>query len=142
MAKAPKRPKLDLDQLATKRVTKTALEDILGTLYEKGLLDKRVNRKAITIAVASHSSIVTPFGKVVQTLNIDGCTDHIEYIHPAALLWYLCTVSEPFAKMACDSMIDAQKTGGSGDLRFIMYQDGVVPGNPFRPDKARKVEGW
>ena len=27
-------------------------------------------------------------------------------------------------------------------LTYVLYQDGVVPGNPFRPDKARKVEAW
>jgi len=31
---------------------------------------------------------------------------------------------------------------GDRGLRYVLYEDAVVPGNPFRPDKARKVEAF
>ena len=64
--------------------------------------------------------------------------DQWHAIDPAALLYYLCTVSEQFAEL----MSDTVKAAGGRCLKWILYQDGVIPGNPFRPEKARKVEAW
>ena len=44
----------------------------------------------------------------------------------------------PFAELLHNTVVEA----GDAGLQYVLYQDAVVPGNPFRPDKARKVEAW
>ena len=39
-------------------------------------------------------------------------------------------------------MKDVIDSAAGAPLTYVLYQDGVVPENPFRPDKARKVEAW
>lgn len=133
---APK--SLRLDKLVQHRVTKAGLVAILQTLHDQGLLEKRYTIKQVRKEVTGHAKVQTPFGKVIQTFRIGGVDQVFEAINPGALLWYLCKISVPFAELIQETVV----TAGDAGLTYVLYQDGVVPGNPFRPDKARKVEAW
>ena len=133
----PSVPAATLQNMATKRVTKSGIEHILTVLYNDGLLNAQVNRHEIGRAVACHASVDTPHGPVIQHLDVDADMK-IECCHPSALLHYLCTISDSFADMCKQTVINA----GDAPLRYVAYNDGVVPGNPFRPEKGRKVESW
>ena len=88
-----------LDSLATHRVTKTGLCAILQSLHDQGLLKHRIHRGHVRREIQSHAKVDTPFGTVIKPLAIDGCTEKLEIIDPCALLWYLCTISPPFAQL-------------------------------------------
>ena len=124
-----------LAELGTHRITKSAMAHVFETLHAQGLLAKRVTRRNIQHAVAEHASVPTPWGPVVQPL--EGCPP-AECCPPAALMYYMCTISASFAD-CCKRAVDA---AGDEPLRYIAYNDGVTPGNPFRPERGRKVETW
>ena len=126
-----------LGELANHRITKSAIAHVFETLHANGLLDERVHRRHIARAVAAHAAVRTPFGSVVQSLEVD-INLAVDYICPAALLWYMCTISTSFAD-CCKSAVDR---AGNDPLRYVAYNDGIVPGNPFRHEGGRKVEAW
>ena len=64
-------PEDTLQRMSTKRCTKSGIEQILTVLYNDGLLNAQVNRHEIGRAVASHASVDTPFGPVIQHLDVD-----------------------------------------------------------------------
>ena len=79
---------MPLAAMSTRRVTKSAIADVLEVLHEKGMLDVRVTRQCITRDVKTHASVVTPYGPVVQKLDV-GIDINVECCPPAALLYYL-----------------------------------------------------
>jgi hypothetical protein len=101
-------------------------------LMESRETERRLKRK-IQEATESHSKVVTPYGPVVQQVALangmmwDVC-------HPFAFLWYLSSISTCFAQV----MKDCMKSGAI--LRLVIYVDGLVPGNPFRPEASRKLQ--
>ena len=127
----------DLSHMSAARVTKSGVHHILSYLHTRGFLEDAVPRNRISRAVAHHSSIETPYGTVVQPFHV-GIEQPVECCHPAALLYYMCTISATFADLCKRTVMLA----GDTPLRYIAYNDGVVPGNPFRPEKGRKVEAW
>ena len=126
-----------LGELANHRITKSAIAHVFETLHANGLLEGRVHRRHISRAVAAHAAVPTPFGPVVQSLEV-GSGLNVDYICPAALLWYMCTISTSFA----DCCKCAVARAGDDPLRYVAYNDGIVPGNPFRHKGGRKVEAW
>ena len=131
----PGSKQIRLEALMKGRMTKTALVSVLQDLHQAGLLEQRFNIKQVRKAVRAHSTAQTPYGSVIKRFEFDA---RFEYIDPAALLYYLCTVSDQFAEMIAETV----NQSGGRCLKWVLYQDGVIPGNPFRPDKARKVEAW
>ena len=112
-----------LGELANHRITKSAIANVFETLHAKGLLDIRVHRRHIARAVAAHAAVTTPFGLVVQSLEVgNGLT--VDYICPAALMWYMCTISTSFAD-CCKGAVDR---AGNDPLRYVAYSDRIVPG--------------
>ena len=131
--------KARLDVLATHKVTKSGLVAILQSLNDAGLLNERYTLRQVTKAVSNHANTDTPYGKLVKPLSLGDVTPHrIEYICPCALLWYLCSISPAFGIIIKESI----EAAGGATLNLVLYNDGVVPGNPFRPEKARKIEAF
>jgi len=91
---------------------------------------------AITRSIASYADFQTPHGRVVQTMQIGSLA--LEYIHPAALLFYLCSISSGFRTI----MEKANAVAGHEPCRIVLYSDAATPGNVFRPDKGRKFEAF
>ena len=80
---------------ATTTSSKTALAKTLRVLQEEGLLNDNLlgssvgnERRCLGAAVAAHANSITPYGLVVQSMDIgDGVM--WDFIHPFALIYYL-----------------------------------------------------
>ena len=121
------------------RHTKTSTIQMLMELQSSGALagesTERELRRQMQHATEAHANAMTPYGKVVQGIRLDSSKLKTwEICHPFALLWYLTSISVNFADMM-------RKCTTSGrPLRLVVYVDGLIPGNPFRPEKSRKLE--
>jgi len=142
MAEPPraKRLRLDSELLSLPGCTKNALAEILTRLHASGLLvsgvgggSARAVRRALTQASTHHSAKVTPYGPVVQQLDL-GTEGPIDYVNPFAYLYYLSSICHAFGDMLVGCM------RGIEPLRLVIYIDEICPGNPLRPDKGRTTE--
>jgi hypothetical protein len=117
--------------------------NVLTTLSEQGLLkgfeDYRNDaslKRQLTEASTHHSNTHTPYGPLVQTMDIGVKVKdmhHWEFLHPMAYLHHLCYISPSFAAVMRSIHTDGQP------LRIVIFADGLVPGNPFRPEKSRSL---
>ena len=142
------RPKLSIDssvgrELVAKGHTKKSIVDTLKTLADAGMIKDiegdaadltSLKRKLMEMS-AEHGNADTPYGKVIQRIKLDApSATYWEYMNPFAFLYYLNSLSASFASMMrsiCD---------GATPLRIVIYADGLVPGNPFRPEASRKLQ--
>ena len=92
-------------------------------------------RRVLQQAAEDHSKAKTPYGPLVQKLDVPGMDEPMEYCHPAAYFRYMSTLNAAFGNI----MIACIRQGHK--LTVIMYLDELIPGNPFRQDKARKMWG-
>jgi len=124
--------------------TKVGLASTLATLHKAGLIKdeagldaatERSIKQKLTDASTNHSKAQTPYGPLVQTIDLgaEGAS-HWEYVHPLGYLWYLAQLSTGFADVMRNCTVDGRP------LRIIIYADGLVPGNPFRPEASRKMQ--
>jgi hypothetical protein len=97
-------------------------------------LHKGSIRRKMHVAIGQHGLADTPYGKVVQSMDLPGF-GRWKFCHPAALLWYLCTLSLGFFVMVRDA---AASNGGR--LNIVIYIDELCPGNPFRPERSRTLQ--
>ncbi len=123
-------------ELLSTGVTKTALVKIVESLHKSGHLKVTLTRDQVKRQIQSHATFVTPHGLVVQKMDIGGHT--VEYIHPAALIYYLCAISAGFRTV----MSNAVAAAAPGPCNIVLYSDAATPGNVFRPDKGRKFEAF
>ena len=127
--------------------TKSALARTLVALQEDGVLHEDVLRSSSGVtsvrhlrrtlhdASASHAAARTPYGSVVQSLQLetDGGSFAWHFLHPAAMLYYICLTIPRFAQFLKSSL-------ASGQGRVVIYADEIRPGNVLRPDKGRAVQ--
>ncbi len=76
------------------------------------------------------------YGPLHDTLDVqtgDGAPTTIDYINPFALLAEAASRSLGFFRLLQHCVGEAP----DGVLRFILYHDGVTPGNNLRPDLGR-----
>ena len=118
--------------------TKASLATTLYTLQEEGYLNgvDRISQRAwvreVSKAGSDHANAQTPYGKLVQRMFISNAIGYIEYISPFAFLWYLASLSSSFAGI--------MEAVSNRTCDIVLYVDGLTPGNPFRPEKARHVQ--
>ena len=148
-----KRVKIVAELVSIHGVSKTGLSKTLKALYDRGLLTDALTdapseygymrqvQKAFDLdALHKH----TPYGTMLceMELPIEGNTrsksrpKSMWYINPFALLFTICTVSSPFFAL----LKDAVGPSGIGDLRIILYFDGINPGNPLAPNPQRLLQ--
>lgn len=141
MADRAKRLKITAACLATSKCTKAALTNILQTLHDEGVLDNGLGvgtthtiRKEIRQAQEQHGFSDTPYGKVVQSMDLPfNALRKWDYCHPWALLYHLSRI--------CESFSDLMWTlRDKSTLNIILYIDEVVPGNVLRHDKGRTLQ--
>ena len=127
--------RLDLIQCTTN----TGLCQALQALYGAGELEQGLVfnlRKQLTKAKKMHSDAKTPYGRVVQTLDIPSKSlPHWEICHPLAFIHYLCMLSSPFFEILRSCL-----AASSGILQVIIYIDEICPGNALRHDKGRTLQ--
>ena len=124
--------------------TLTGLVDAMTALSRAGELrpstlgfKPRQLRQELTKAKKLHSQARTPYGTVVQTVDVPS-EKHPkwEICHPLAMLHYLATLSTAFF----DLMSQVVAAAPLGVLRLVLYIDEVCPGNPLRHDKGRTLQ--
>lgn len=147
-APAAKRPAASiLNDVAVQRAlvqcgTKKGLVDCISALSQRGwLTDTTVHEhsktlhKKLALAEGDHASARTPYGPVVQQMQLPlESLPQWDYCHPMALVYYLCSISQAFAgiMMSCSVPTVA--------MRIIIYIDEICPGNPLRPEKSRTLQ--
>ena len=129
--------------LLAKSLTKTSLANTLQTLSDAGVLrdadgenlDVATMKRSLTQVARIHANTQTPcYGPLVQHIDL-GIPDMPvwEYMNPFAWLHYLSSVSTPFALLMRSLCVDGRP------LRIVLYADGLVPMNPFRPEASRTL---
>lgn len=120
--------------------TKTGMCNALATLQSAGLLctddSVRKLRRTLEEATVQHGRQMTPYGTVIQQvdLRIPGIGPW-EYCNPLAYLRYISGLNDDFGEVM-KSCIEPGKP-----LTVILYMDELCPGNPYRPEKGRKLQG-
>ena len=120
--------------------TKLELAQTLVDLHANGMLnhDGNVNlttmRRHLRLAGERHTTAKTPYGPVIQSLDLGPSLRAWEYCNPFAYLWYSCTLSPAFAAIMRDCCIDGRP------CPLIIYVDEVEPGNPFRHERTRTLQ--
>ena len=122
------------------RQIKASTVKMLLDLQASGALDGDDNetslRKKLKEDTERHSKVVTEYGPMVQQIEI-GTSKLAKWdvCDPCAFLYYMSSISMPF----CSVMRTCVQKAGSMPLRLVIFMDEMVPGNPFRPDKGRKL---
>lgn len=135
-----KRPRTDVNTrtslLSTSKQTKTALLSTLQSLKDHGMLDVDVSRGDLKRAAEHHANQQTPYGAVVQKIELNAPRlKYLDIVHPFAFLYYLTKISAHFAQLMYECCRD-----NVNPLRLIVYADEMTPGNPFRPEKTRTLQ--
>ena len=141
------RRKVEREIVATGNVSRGALVECLVRFRDAGMLseawaddgDTRSSlRKEVENAVGEHARAKTPYGPVVQTmdLGVPGLREW-EYVSPFAYLHRLSSIGPAFASM----MKDCIMKDPTAPLRLIVYIDEIQPGNPLRPGPGRNTQG-
>ena len=106
----------------------------LQILQDAGALptedSRRKTRSIMQRAAEDHTKKITPYGPVVRL--IDAPHGKWKLCEPRAYMRYLSTLHEAYGTTmkACTS---------EHRLTIVLYLDELIPGNPFRQDKARKL---
>ena len=134
-----KRPRMDpalARQLAAhSNQTKSSLVDTLAHLNTLGLLEQGVTKRQLRHATEHHAKHQNEYGKVVERIQLDAPgLKYLDVVNPFAFMHYLCSISTHFA----DMMHTCCKPGRP--LRLVIYNDGMNPGNPFRPEKSGPLQ--
>ena len=130
---APGDKRIRLESLMGGRMSKTALVSILQDLHTAGLLAQRYNIKQVRRAVHAHAGAQTPFAQSSSRSSLKNQLNILIHLHCCGT----CVLCQ--ASLLTFVQRTVQASNGAC-LKWVLYQDGVVPGNLFRPDKARKVE--
>ena len=125
---------------ATSQASKAGIARVLNALQSANVLTDieigksvRSERYQLQKAVHRHAKADTPYGCVVQSMDI-GLDRPWEFIHPFALIYYLSSISKSFSSFFHDAVVHAH-----GKLRLLVYADEFTPGNPNRIDQGRMV---
>ena len=81
---------------------------------------------------------MTPYGTVIQSvdLGIPG-VEPWGYCHPLAYLRHISTLNNVFGEVMRKCIDESE----GKPLTIILYMDELCPGNPYRPEKSRKLQG-
>ena len=120
--------------------TKSATVSVLLDLQKAGKLNgnetTRSLRRKVQVGVEAHSHVETPYGPMVQQIQIGTSSLSMwDICNPLAFLYYMSSISTYF----CTVMRDCATRRAGLPLRLVLYADEMIPGNPFRPDQGRKL---
>ena len=125
----------------SKYVSQSALASVLAEVRELGKVPEACSRSTLKRARDEEINIKTPYGDLMQSVAIDmnnGSQRHFSYIHPLALIWYLCSVSLQFKEFMSDKLRETS-CGWQKPWKLILYGDEVGPGNNLKHYNKRKL---
>ena len=97
-----------------------AIEDALHR--NDHMTGARLHRRQLQRGVEADAGLDKPSGSVVQTMFDD--TRKVEYMHPVALLYYLCTICEGFRA----SMGQAESVAVNNVCRVVLDKEAAATG--------------
>jgi hypothetical protein len=92
-----------------------------------------VSRWSASNELHKYDDVVTPYGPLFQSFPVGPNAFDVEFISPFAMLWYMCSTSQPAAEFLVHHLAGKQ-------CKLAFYCDAVTPGNVLRPDFGRSFE--
>ncbi|CAE7578341.1 unnamed protein product [Symbiodinium sp. CCMP2592] len=133
---------LDITRVGRKSyVTTRGLAEVLEAVKKHGL-PSTTSRSDIKRKRSARANVMTPYGHVIQQWRLqteDGGTVAIDYCHPAALVWHLCSSSEPLQNLLLERM-GLEPCSLAAPWRVVFYSDEITPGNQLRSRNPRKLQ--
>ena len=116
--------------------TRQPINNIVQQLVAGTDASAETERKRVRIKMYASGNIETLYGVLFDHLdvrNAESTWHKVQFINPFALLAVASAKSLAFLRL----IQGMQQRAGGQQLRFILYHDGVVPGNNLRPDDGR-----
>ena len=118
--------------LATRQPINTIVQQLVAGTDASG----ETARCRLRVKLYATGKLETLYGVLFDHLdvrNAEGTWHKIQFINPFALLAVASAKSLAFLRL----IQGMQQSAGGQQLRFVLYHDGVVPGNNLRPDDGR-----
>ena len=99
------------------------------------------SRRTIKRAIQAELGIDTPCGDLIQSLPLamqNGSTQTLYYVHPGALLTFLCCSAVGFRDLIL-SRLQQYPCDPTSAWPFAVYLDEATAGNLLRVDNSRKA---
>jgi hypothetical protein len=139
MERKEKLRKLNAFRRRLPHVTASALAAILAAVY-MGDVPELYDRSSIRESRDLQAEQATPFGPIIQTVEVLGKDDlpkHMHIAHPLAMLWVAATECQPFMAFFKAKLLEKLPTF-ENPWNIILYTDEVTPGNPLATNNKRK----
>ncbi len=121
-------------------LSQSALRAVLENVRDNGL-PANFTRQAQTRAVVELCNAPTPFGRIVQEIQLegeDGTPVSFWTQSPAPLLYTLVRTCEPFRELVRDVLVQHPCSMRS-PWRVVVYFDGISPQNPLAKGKDNRA---
>ena len=139
MEREAKLRKLNRFRRALPHVTASALSAILIAVRQYGAPDMH-NRVSLREARELQTQAETPFGPIVQTVEVVSKNDetvHLQAANPFAMLWTAVSECKPFMDLLKTRLLQKPSTIDE-PWQIALYSDEVTPGNPLATGNHRK----
>ena len=117
-------------------VTRQSIQNVVEHLVAGTDACASTERKRVRVKLYAAGKIETLYGVLFDDLDVrneEGTWHKIQFINPFALLAIASAKSLAFLRL----IQGMQQRAVGQQLRFVLYHDGVVPGNNLRPDDGR-----
>ena len=138
--RATKLRKLNQIRRKVPQCSVSAIASILEEVKKHGMPEGRTDRKAFRKSRDAECAAHTPYGLVVQTMEVWGKDDELRELpiaHPMALLWKATKECSSFRNLFLDRL-QSNPPSIDNPLGLIIYTDEVTPGDPLAPMNLRK----
>ena len=129
-------------------VSQTALRNLLTTVENEGV-PKHYSRYKQYSERKQACNVDTPYGKLVEPFGLPLIADldparrvharDIAIQNPLAMLWYICSESEPFAEFMQECLRVHPAGSSASPWRLVFYLDEVTPSDTQTKHDVRKT---
>ena len=140
MERAEKLRRLNNFRRSLPHASASALSAILGAIQKDGLPEGSVSRPTLRQARDQLMKDTTPYGTVVQLLELsgkDGVTRAVPIANPFALIYSAVRDCAPFREFM-KLKLEEQPPSPDAAWSLVLYSDEVTPGNPLSTNNKRK----
>ena len=139
--RATKLRRLELFRRKLPHVSASALATVLNAVEAEGIPSSH-SRNDMRAAVTQELSVNTPYGDLVQDINVNtvvGGRRTMRIAHPIALLWAAFTLCPSFTTLM-EERLAATPSTFENPWDLVLYSDEICPGDPLSADNRRKVQ--
>ena len=141
MERAAKLRRLENFRRKLPHTSASALSAILKEVDSSGMPDIH-NRRALQVARDMTMAIETPYGPIVQDVQLElenGGRMALKVVHPFAMLWLLFSTVNSFSSLL-DARIVDRPPSFDNPWSLALYSDEVTPGNVLAHEVKRKTQ--